>query len=41
MRDEYKSKCNYTFLIINDLKYCAFALAFFKIRFRYRFFYYI
>ena len=26
MRDEYKSKCNYKFLIFNDLKSCAFAL---------------
>ncbi len=28
MRDEYKSKYNYKFLIINDLKSRAFALKF-------------
>jgi len=26
MSDEYKIKCNYKFLIINDLKFRAFAL---------------
>ena len=31
MRDEYKIKCNHKFLIINDLKSCAFALHFLRL----------
>ena len=30
MRDAYKSKCNYKFLIINDLKYRSFILLYYR-----------